>query len=234
MQFNRTLNLLLAVLLMAFFIGCMDDQPTSPVQQKVSKQEVGLNKVAPDLKKATSSGTNNGYFWQNYTEGGSSSMTFGSGGNFAVSWNNCNDIVAGKGWNPSGARNVGYNCGALSGSYKFFGVYGWTTNPLIEYYVAERGSASGGTNVGSVSSDGHTYSLWKQQRVNAPSIQGTQTFWQFKSSWGGSGSGNHTVTLNNHWNAWKSKMGSMGSGNLLIIAVENWGGGSGYCNATVW
>ena|GEM_PF-2864635 len=53
MQFNRTLNLLLAVLLIAFFIGCSDDQPTSPVQQGVSKQEVSTGQDL-SLKKTTS------------------------------------------------------------------------------------------------------------------------------------------------------------------------------------
>jgi peptidoglycan/xylan/chitin deacetylase (PgdA/CDA1 family) len=53
MQFNRTLNLLFAMLLIAFFIGCSDDQPTSPVQQGVSKQEVSTGQDL-SLKKTTS------------------------------------------------------------------------------------------------------------------------------------------------------------------------------------
>jgi endo-1,4-beta-xylanase len=188
---------------------------------------------------AYSSGTNNGYFWSLYREGGSASISFPSAGqyagNFQINYSNVNDVVGGKGWSAGAARKIGYNIGAQSGSYNFVGVYGWTRNPLIEYYVAEKGSAAGGTNVGTVSSNGHTYTLYKQQRVNAPSIQGTATFWQYKSSWGGASTGsNRKVTMSNHWNAWKSKMGNMGSPNYQIFALEAWGGKSGYINATVW
>ncbi len=63
------------------------------------------------------------------------------------SYNNVTDVVGGKGWNPGSARTIGYNVGALSGSYNFVGIYGWTTSPLIEYYVAEKGSMTGGTYV---------------------------------------------------------------------------------------
>nr|WP_315815518.1 glycoside hydrolase family 11 protein [Paraflavitalea speifideiaquila] len=74
-------------------------------------------------------GTNNGFFWSLYREGGSASITHGAAGNFAISYSNVNDVVGGKGWNPGSARTIGYNVGALSGSYNFVGVYGWTTSP---------------------------------------------------------------------------------------------------------
>ena len=65
-------------------------------------------------------------------------------------------------------------------------VYGWTKNPLIEYYVQEytsngKGSAQG-QKLGTLESDGSTYEIWKHQQVNQPSIAGTQTFWQYISN----------------------------------------------------
>jgi endo-1,4-beta-xylanase len=183
-----------------------------------------------------STGTSNGFFWSLYREGGSGSITQGSAGNFAISYSNVNDIVGGKGWNPGSARTIGYNIGALSGSYNFVGIYGWTTNPLIEYYVAEKGNVTGGTSFGSVSSDGHTYSCYKSQRVNAPSIIGTATFWQYKDTWGGAPTAqNRSVNMANHINNWRSRGGQgFGSYNYQILALEAWGGKSGYINATVW
>jgi endo-1,4-beta-xylanase len=199
----------------------------------------GLIIISVPASAAT--GNDHGYFWQNYVSSGSSNISFpGAGtypGNFAVSYSNVGDVVAGKGWNPgSSTRTIGYNIGALSGSYNFVGVYGWTTNPLIEYYVCELGSITwSATNVGSVSSDGHTYGLWKHQQVNQPSIIGTATFWQYLSQWGGSSTGsNHAVTLANHFNYWRAHIGSMGAFNLQILAIEAYGGKSGSCNATVW
>jgi endo-1,4-beta-xylanase len=188
-----------------------------------------------------STGTDHGFFWQNYVSGGSASISFPQAntypGNFAVTWSNVGDVVAGKGWNPgSSTRTVGYNVGSLNGSYNFFGLYGWTTSPLIEYYVCEFGSVTyAATNVGSLSSDGHTYSVWKHQQVNQPSIQGTATFWQYLSQWGGSSTGsNRSITVANHFNYWKSHIGSMGANNLQILAIEAYGNKSGNCNATVW
>jgi endo-1,4-beta-xylanase len=206
-----------------------------------SCSEENVNKNASPEVKLKSTGTDHGYFYQCYVSSGSGSISFPQAGtyagNFAASWSNVGDIVAGKGWNPgSSTRTINYNCGALTGSYNFFGVYGWTTSPLIEYYVCELGSVTyAATYVGSLSSDGHNYSVYKHQQVNQPSIQGTATFWQYLSQWGGSSTGsNHAVTIGNHMNYWKSHIGSMGNNNLQILAVEAYGNKSGYCNATVW
>ena len=186
------------------------------------------NEVALILKNSTPT------YIQNYHTGGTVTFGNGSGGNFKASWNNVTDAVLGKGWNPGSAMTVGYNVGQLSGGYHCCGIYGWTTSPLIEYYITEFG-ANGGTKVNTVSSDGHTYTFYKQQRVNAPSIQGTKTFWQYKDSWGGSSTGsNHTITTANHINNWKSKGGQgFGSYNLMVFAVEAMNQ-SGSINATVW
>lgn len=186
-------------------------------------------------------GTNNGYyysFWRS-TTAGSVSMTLGSGGNYSVSWSNFpGDFTCGKGWNPGGYRTVGYNCGAYSNSGGgSLAVYGWTTSPLVEYYINEMwgGSAPTGTYVGTVSSDGATYNIYKHQQVNQPSIQGTATFWQYidtrqaKNTTGQ----NHTVNTGNHFNAWKSRGLNLGTFNYMILLTEGWNG-SGYVNATVW
>jgi endo-1,4-beta-xylanase len=190
-----------------------------------------------DDTKTESTGSNNGYFWSLYREGGSASITFpNGGGNFQINYSNVNDVVGGKGWNPGSARTIGYNIGLLSGSYNFVGIYGWTTNPLIEYYVAEKGSVTGGTFINNISSDGHSYSFYKQQRVNAPSIIGTATFWQYKDTWGGAPTGqNRSVNMANHINNWRSRGGQgFGGYNYQILALEAWGNKSGTINATVW
>lgn len=225
---------LIFMLMIAFYIGCSNvQQPTAPVQQAPQVPVKG------DVKKIASTGYDHGYFWQCYVSSGNGSISFpGAGtyaGNFAVNWSNIGDIVAGKGWNPGSSHSIGYNCGSLTGQYKNFGIYGWTTSPLIEYYVTEKGSVSG-TYVNTISSDGHNYNFYKHQQVNQPSIQGTATFWQYLDNWGGASTGsNHTVTMNNHINNWRNHGGQgFGNYNLQILAVEDWGGGSGYCNATVW
>lgn len=70
----------------------------------------------------------------------------------------------------------------------YLGLYGWTTNPLVEYYVIENfgdkhnpTDNSNHTCYGTFESDGGTYEVWRKWRVNAPSIIGTATFPQYWS-----------------------------------------------------
>ena len=185
---------------------------------------------------SNSTGTNNGFFYSYFRSGGSASMTLGSGGNYAVSWSGVGDLVCGKGWNPGSARTLNYNCGAYTNSGGGSqGAYGWTTNPLVEYYVQDNGNSTAGSRIGTVSSDGGTYTVWHHQQVNQPSIVGTATFWQNIDARNGSrGTGhNVSITLPNHFNFWNSHGMNLGNFNYQILYVESFGG-SGYCNQTVW
>jgi endo-1,4-beta-xylanase len=185
-------------------------------------------------------GTDHGYFYSLYSSGGSATMTFPSAGtyagNYAITWSGVSDVVGGKGWQTGSAQTIGYNVGSASG-YNTISIYGWLTNPLVEYYITELGSLYTGnaTFKGSVSSDGHTYNTYEHQQVNQPSIQGTATFEQYLDAWGGAGTGsNHTVTTANHFNHWKNLGMSVGSFNYQILGTEAYNGASGEVNATVW
>ena len=185
-------------------------------------------------------GTNNGYFYSLYTSSGSATMTFPDAGtypgNYAISWSNVGDMVGGKGWSTGSAQTIGYNVGYATG-YNTISIYGWLTNPLVEYYITELGSLYTGnaTYKGSVSSDGHTYNTYEHEQVNQPSIEGTATFEQYLDAWGGSSTGsNHTVTTSNHFNHWSSLGMTVGSYNYQILGTEAYNGASGSVNATVW
>ncbi|XRD79254.1 glycoside hydrolase family 11 protein [Dyella halodurans] len=198
--------------------------------------------MAADAQSVSNNGTgtNNGYYYSLYSSGGSATMTFPQAssyaGNYAITWSGVSDVVGGKGWSTGGNMSVGYNVGSASG-YNTISVYGWTTNPLVEYYITEFGSLYTGnaTYKGSVTSDGHTYSTYEHQQVNQPSIIGTATFEQYLDAWGGASIGsNGTVTTGNHFSHWKSLGMNMGSFNYMILATEAYNGASGQVNATVW
>ena len=88
-------------------------------------------------------------------------------------------------------------------------MYGWTTNPLVEYYVIESmgrhnpSDNASATQYGTVETDGGVYEIWQKVRTNAPSIIGTATFQQYwsvrtKMRCGG------TINTGNHFRAWKA------------------------------
>lgn len=120
--------------------------------------------------------------------------------------------------NLDGTFSVSSGVGLLS-------VYGWTTNPLVEYYIIEDSSnpPQQGSVKGTFTSDGSTYTVWENQRVQEPSIQGTATFNQYISI-RSSGRSSGTVTLENHFKQWASYGLNLGTFNYQVVAVESWSG----------
>jgi endo-1,4-beta-xylanase len=187
-------------------------------------------------------GNHGGYYFTHWTDGGGSAcMTLGSGGNYSYTWSNTGNFVGGKGWSTgSSSRRVGYNAGYYGPSgNSYLTLYGWTTNPLIEYYVVDSWGSwmpPGGTSVGTVNSDGGTYRLYRTQRVNADSIEGpNRTFYQYwsvRTSKRQTGV-NSYITFSNHVNAWASKGWRLGSHKYQVMATEGYQS-SGGSNVTVW
>ncbi len=182
-------------------------------------------------------GTNSGYYYQMWTNGqGSACITLNSGNSYSTTWSGIGDFVAGVGWSRGSGHAVSFS-GSMhsSGGATRVSLYGWSTNPLVEYYVMEdyNGSAPGsGTYKGQITSDGGTYKIYEHLQVNQPSIQGTATFEQYlavRTSPVTSG----TITVQNFINAWAGYGMHLGTMNYQILATEAWGGGSGSSSITV-
>jgi len=171
--------------------------------------------------KSNQTGTNNGFYYSYWNQGSENTtytgipvMTLGDAGNYSVTWSNVYNFTAGKGWSKgSPDRVIDFSGSFDGGSNGYLAVYGWTKNPLIEYYVVESyggWTPPGGTSIGTFTSDGGTYKIYETTRTDQPSIIGKATFqqyWSVRTTRRSSGK----VTFANHVAAWKAKGMDLGT-----------------------
>jgi hypothetical protein len=165
---------------------------------------------------------------------------FGVDATFKANWANSGDFLArvGLGWDSTKtytqlgtiSADLSETKSGAAGGYSYIGIYGWSENPMIEYYIVEDWYSSapnpGGTNMGTITVDGGTYTVWKHQQVNQPSVTGNNsTFWQFFSVRNTARTCGH-ISISDHftkWNGLGMTLGNMEEAKILIEA----GGGTG-------
>jgi hypothetical protein len=188
-----------------------------------------------------------GYSWTIWSSGtGGCINTYGVGAAFKATWNNSGDFLAraGLGWNSSQTytqigniySDFAYTKTGSAGGWSYIGIYGWSENPLHEYYIVEDWFGSGGpptgggTKMGTFTVDGGTYNVYQHTQTNQPSIQGTATFVQFFSIRQTPRQCGH-ISISEHFKEWASlglTLGNMEEAKVLVEA----GGGSGSIDFT--
>lgn len=190
-------------------------------------------------------GLHGGFFYTFWKSGGDACMVLGRGGRYASRYRLApgENLVVGKGWRTGAIdRRVGYRAAAFeAGRNSYLALYGWSTDPLVEYYVVENwGDAftppgPDAALIGSVTSDGGTYDIFRTRRVMQPSIRGVQTFdqyWSVRRTRRSMG-GRATITFNNHVRAWRAHGMRLGRMDYQVMATEGFGS-TGGSNVTVW
>ena len=165
--------------------ACKDEMP------KARGSEHGVN--------GNQTGTIGGTSWgfEQWSAGGSNSMSYYDNGTFKASWNNNQDYLArvgfrygdnGPGKSVSGMQYTADYKYTKTGSaqYGYIGIYGWTVNPQVEYYIVDDWYSKPsedyiGPKQGEITVDGATYTIHTYIRDQEASKTGTSTFLQIFS-----------------------------------------------------
>ena len=169
-------------------------------------------------------------------EKGKASMTLLGGGKFSCSWEGIGNALfrigkkwdCTKYWNQLGKITVNYNVDYRPNGNSYLCVYGWTKQPLIEYYIVDSWGTwrpPGGNPIGNIWVDGGNYDLYVTERKNAPSIEGNKDFKQYWSV-RKEGKTSGTISVTEHFQAWANKgmnLGLMYEASLTIEGYESSG-----------
>ncbi|MEI9936860.1 MAG: glycoside hydrolase family 11 protein [Pseudomonadota bacterium] len=179
--------------------------------------------------------------WANTASNGS--ITTFSTPAFSADWNNAGDYLArigfewgnaGKAYDTYGTitAQYAYKKTGTGGGYSYIGIYGWSTNPCVEWYIVDDSfnkmpvNPGNTTNKGTVTIDDGDYILYTRQTTGTGGSRCNASSWAQYYSVRKTARQCGTISITQHFDAWKAA--SMPLGNLLEakILVEV-GGGNG-------
>lgn len=223
-------------------IGCLPgcgtgSAPSSQVKEEVP--EVTTVPFEPMEFKANTMGEVQGYNYELWKDKGDTLFTVKEAGNFSCEWNNINNALFRKGkkfdctktYDEFGNLSVDYGVDYQPDGNSYMCVYGWTREPLIEFYVVESWGSwrppGEPTPLGTVKVDGGVYDIYKTTRVEQPSIDGTKTFDQYwsvrqeKPKADGSRI-EGTISISKHFDAWKKCGLELGKMYEVALTIEGY------------
>ncbi len=181
--------------------------------------------------------------WQIWTNSGTGYLTTFSTPAFSASWGGTGDYLGRLGfeWGNGGKQytsygtitaDVSFKKSGSGGGFSYIGIYGWSNNPCVEYYILDDSMGSfpfnpyNSSQKGTATIDGETYKLFSNQTNGTGGSRCNQSswaqFWSVRQKARQCG----TITVSDHFKAWDAagmKLGSMIEAKILVET----GGGSG-------
>jgi len=191
-------------------------------------------------------GSIGGVGYELWSDSGNNSATFYSDGSFSCSFQNAKDYLCRSGLSFDSTKThsqIGHiyadfklvKQNISNVDYSYVGIYGWTRNPLVEFYVVDNwlsqwrpGDWVGNKKHGDFIIDGATYTVYENTR-NGPSIDGNTTFKQYFSI-RQQARDCGTIDITAHFQQWEKlgmTMGKMHEAKVLGEAGSNGAGTSG-------
>ena len=168
------------------------------------------------------------YHYEQWNKSGSATTDFYEDGSFSCSFSNTDDFLCREGLfygqnsgkDPLSVGNLvaDYSMKTFTNdksiSYAYAGIYGWMQSPLIEWYIVDNwGPASRpnwlGTSRGKITVDGAEYEIFTAS-ANRATIEGNKQFDQIYSLRSTARTCG-TISITEHFKAWKSKGITLGS-----------------------
>lgn len=184
--------------------------------------------------------------WSNGT--GTGCMTVFGDATFKANWSAAGDFLSrvGLGFNSTKTPD---QIGTLAAdfaetksgtaAYSNIGIYGWSTNPLHEYYIVDDWFGSRpvpGSKMGTITVDGGMYDVYTHTQTNQPAITGgNATFVQFLSVRQSPRSCGH-ISISEHFSQWATlgmQLGNLEEAKILMEAGGNATGSIDFTTASV-
>lgn len=182
----------------------------------------------------------NNYDYEYWKDNGNGAMIItanANNGSFSCDWYNINNISFRSGRKFKNHENKHKQLGDITLQYDavlnsdgnyYLSVYGWTINPLVEFYIVESyGSYKppGGVGLqGIIEADGASYEIYHIKKINKPSILGENTdfeqYWSVRTVSRFTG----TVNVSTHLQAWENigiELGNIAEIALSVEAVQS-------------
>jgi hypothetical protein len=197
---------------------------------------------AKDNTNTYAQGGSDNLAWQLWTNGSPGTLTTYEGVTaFVASWNNSGDYLGRLGfeWGNSGKKYTEYgtikadyvwNKSGSAGNYSYIGVYGWSTNPCIEWYIVEDSFHqmpfnTGDRPVGTADVDGGTYNLVHRHTSGTGGDRcGGAGSWDQFYSIRLEGKRCGTITVSDHFKVWADQGWNLGNLLEVKLVVEAAGG----------